>query len=264
VSSRELQSITLVQVKQCWLGCATSISDRTLQPAEPRRFMLAVRVPEWAPEMTTRLSTGEIYRAEGGEYLRITRLWKSGERVDLSMGLAVRFAEGGRSYPGHLAVERGPLVLALEKSANLELRDIQSAALKHGGEPLSEERVGVYSLAGVVSDGDQKGRCYVTLGTFRRRKRVSHLDSARPAEVILSRAHLQARCKREPQTSPWWAAPRSTMVRSEVPRSSRERNLVMLGAIRHKQRLLCSGCGLAKTQAARRGVSRRRSTAGDQ
>jgi DUF1680 family protein len=124
-----------------------------IQPREPRRFTLAVRVPEWAPEMTARVAGGETRTAKGGEYLRVTRFWKSGDRVDVAMDLAVRFANGGRSYPGYLAVERGPLVLALEKSANLQLRDFQSAALKQTGEPLSEEREGVYSLAGVVPNG---------------------------------------------------------------------------------------------------------------
>jgi DUF1680 family protein len=127
----------------------------TLQPTAPRRFTLAVRVPDWAPEMTARLSTGETRAAKGGEYLRVTRLWKGSDRVDVAVDLAVRFADGGRSYPDHIAVERGPLVLALEKGANLQLPDIQSAALKHSGEPLSEERVGVYSLTGVVPIGDE-------------------------------------------------------------------------------------------------------------
>lgn len=127
----------------------------TLQPAEPRRFTLSVRVPEWAPEMTARLSTGEKYTAKGGEYLRVERLWKPGDRVEVAMDLAVHFANGGKSYPGHLAVERGPLVLALEKGANLQLPDIQSAALKGRNESLSEDRAGVYSLAGVVPVGGQ-------------------------------------------------------------------------------------------------------------
>jgi DUF1680 family protein len=126
-----------------------------VQPTEPRSFTLAVRVPEWAPEMTARLSTGEALTAKGGEYLRVTRVWNSGDRLNVAMDLAVRFANGGRSYPGHIAVERGPLLLALEKSANLQLPGIQSAALKQGGERLSEERIGVYSLAGVVRIGDE-------------------------------------------------------------------------------------------------------------
>ena len=127
----------------------------TLYPAEPRQLTLAVRVPEWAPRMTARLSTGEAVTAKAGEYLRVTRQWKSGDRVDIAMDLSVRFASGGRSYPGYLAVERGPLVLALEKAANLQLPGISSAALKQAGEPLSEERVGMYSLAGVVRNGSQ-------------------------------------------------------------------------------------------------------------
>jgi uncharacterized protein len=127
----------------------------TLQLAEARKFTLAVRVPEWAPEITARLSTGEALTGKGGEYLRVTRLWKSGDRVDVAMELAVHYANGGRSYPGHFAVERGPLVLALEKGANLQLPDIQNAALKQTREPLREDRVGVYSLAGVVRNGRQ-------------------------------------------------------------------------------------------------------------
>jgi DUF1680 family protein len=131
-------------------------ADLTLQPPTPRRFTLAVRVPEWAPQMTALLSTGETQTAKGGDYLRVTRLWKDGDRVNLSMDLAVRFTDGGKSYPGHLAVERGPLVLALEKSANIGFGDIHQAALKQANEPLSEERAGVYTLAGVVTNGGQR------------------------------------------------------------------------------------------------------------
>ena len=71
----------------------------TLQPAAPRRLTLAVRVPEWAPQMTARLATGETFRAKGGEYLRVRRLWKSGDRVNIAMDLAVRYTPGGKSYP---------------------------------------------------------------------------------------------------------------------------------------------------------------------
>jgi DUF1680 family protein len=63
-----------------------------------------VRVPEWAPQMTARLSTGEKFTAKGGEYLRVTRLWKRDDRVEVAMDPTLRFANGGRSYPGRLAV----------------------------------------------------------------------------------------------------------------------------------------------------------------
>lgn len=138
----------------------------TLHPEEPRRFTLVVRVPEWAPQMTAHLSTGETSAAKGGEYLRVTRLWKSGDRVDLSLDLPVRFIKGGNSYPGQLAVERGPLVLALEKGANPQLHNIQHAALKQAGEVLREDRVGVYSLAGVIHNGDKTAEATLRLVPF--------------------------------------------------------------------------------------------------
>jgi len=138
----------------------------TMHPEEPRWLTLAVRVPEWAPRTTAHLSTGETATARGGEYLRVTRLWKSGDRLDLSMDLPVRFTNGGRSYPGQFAVERGPLVLALEKGANPQLHNIQQAALKQAGEPLSEDRVGVYSLAGVIRNGDETGEATLHLVPF--------------------------------------------------------------------------------------------------
>jgi len=124
----------------------------TLQPGEPRQFTLMVRVPDWASQMTAHLSTGGIVAAKGGEYLRVNRLWNNGDRVSVSMDLPVRFTQGGQSYPGQFAVERGPLVLALDKNANPRLPDIQSAALKEG-EPLRDDGEGVYSLTGVVRSG---------------------------------------------------------------------------------------------------------------
>ena len=63
------------------------------------------------------------------------------------------------------AAERGPLVLALEKGENLQLRDIQTASLKQRDETLHEERVGVYSLAGVVN-GDRSQAATLHLVPF--------------------------------------------------------------------------------------------------
>jgi hypothetical protein len=73
-------------------------------------------------------------------------------------------------------VERGPLVLALDKGVNFELPDIGKVALKPSPSqtkerragtkapaagrsnvaPLTQERPGLYSLAGVVVDGAQQ------------------------------------------------------------------------------------------------------------
>ena len=71
------------------------------------------------------------------------------------MDLAVRFTPGGKSYPGQVAVERGPLVLALDKGANFDISDLGRAALKAVPERLTEEKPGLYALPGVVAEKGQ-------------------------------------------------------------------------------------------------------------
>jgi len=124
----------------------------TLTPDQPRRFTLALRVPEWATGFHATAPGGSVITGRPGDYLRITREWNRGDRVEVDVDLAVRFTPGGRSYPGQVAVERGPLVLALDKGANLELPDLGHAALKAVPERLTEEKPGLYALPGIVSE----------------------------------------------------------------------------------------------------------------
>ena len=48
----------------------------------------------------------------------------------ITLDLRARFVDGGKSYPNSFAVERGPLVLALDKGANFDLGDISKLVLK--------------------------------------------------------------------------------------------------------------------------------------
>lgn len=148
----------------------------TLTPDKPHLFTLALRVPEWSNGYKVKLiQTGEKFSGKPGEYLRITRNWNRGDRLEIAQELPARFVDGGTSYPHSVAVERGPLVLALDKGVNFELPDIGKVALKpspspakerragtkapapgrSNAAPLTEERPGLYSLAGVVLDGTQ-------------------------------------------------------------------------------------------------------------
>ena len=156
----------------------------TLTPDKPRVFTLAVRVPEWTEGFRARISqTGEKYTGKPGEYLRITRNWQRGDRLMISVDLRTQFVGGGKSYPNSFAVQRGPLVLALDQGANFDLGDIGKLALKpapaqvksqgkapglitswetkaamRGTAPterLTMERPGLYALSGVQLDGAQ-------------------------------------------------------------------------------------------------------------
>jgi DUF1680 family protein len=127
----------------------------TLTPAQPRNFTLAVRVPEWATSFQA-LAGGQKLAGKPGEYLRVTREWKAGDKVEISMDLNARFVPGGKSYPGAVGVERGPLVLALEKSANAGLGDLDKLAAKAASAvpALKAEKSGEYTLPGVESGRD--------------------------------------------------------------------------------------------------------------
>ena len=124
----------------------------TLTPAQPHRFTFALRVPDWAASFHAIPPGGKPVAGQAGEYVQITRNWKRGDRVVVDVDLAVRFTPGGKSYPGHFAVERGPLVLALDKGANFDLADINRAWLKTIPEPLAAGKRGLYDLPGVVTE----------------------------------------------------------------------------------------------------------------
>ena len=89
----------------------------TVAPAEERRFPLFLRVPSWTRKFTA-TAGGRKLAGKPGEYLKIDRVWKSGDRVEIAMDMTVRLLDGGKSYPNSVAIERGPQVLALEKSLN--------------------------------------------------------------------------------------------------------------------------------------------------
>jgi DUF1680 family protein len=75
-------------------------------------WTLALRVPAWAINATV---DGDP--APAGEYVRLTRRWHAGEKVQLSMDLSPRLtAPHPRvdAIRGCLAIERGPLVYCVE------------------------------------------------------------------------------------------------------------------------------------------------------
>jgi hypothetical protein len=124
----------------------------TLTPDQPHRFTFALRVPEWAAAFHITTPEGKQVRGRPGEYMRLTREWKRGDRVEVDVDLTVRFTPGGKSYPNYVAVERGPLVLALDKGASPNIADLNQAALKTLPEQLTAQKPGLYALPGVVMD----------------------------------------------------------------------------------------------------------------
>lgn len=82
----------------------------------PENFELALRVPGWCKASEVSVN-GEAVPVVPG-WLRLERLWKDGDRVQLRLPMAVetvgswQLCQGGGELPPHVALVRGPIVLA--------------------------------------------------------------------------------------------------------------------------------------------------------
>jgi uncharacterized protein len=80
-------------------------------------WTLSLRVPGWAERASLRVG-GEERPAPAGTSAAIRRSWRAGDTVELSLAMAVRFVEADErvdAVRGCVAIERGPLVFAVEQ-----------------------------------------------------------------------------------------------------------------------------------------------------
>jgi len=83
-------------------------------PDGPRE--LALRIPAWAHEAILHVE-GEPVAVVAGEYARLMRTWRPGDVVRLVLPMAARLTRGHHrvdAVRGAVAIERGPLVYAIE------------------------------------------------------------------------------------------------------------------------------------------------------
>lgn len=95
----------------------------TLDGAAPARFALLLRIPAWAVGAALSVNDEPVDLAavtiDG--YARLDRLWRPGDRIALTLPLAVRRLRAHpavRQDAGRIAVMRGPLVYCLEGADN--------------------------------------------------------------------------------------------------------------------------------------------------
>ena len=81
----------------------------------PVRFTLHLRRPWWATEKLSVRVNGDLQavEAKAGDYLRLERLWKQGDAVEVVFPMSLR-TEGFADNPQRVAFMYGPLVMAAE------------------------------------------------------------------------------------------------------------------------------------------------------
>jgi DUF1680 family protein len=126
-----------------WDGAVTL----TLTPAKPSQFSLHVRWPAWAPSARVFVNgTSASGDFEPGSYITVTRTWQPGDTVSLEFSEQpgwVRANPRDTALYSKAAVERGPLVFALEQS-ELPSTPISDVFLRVGGIAAAESRKDLY------------------------------------------------------------------------------------------------------------------------
>jgi len=89
----------------------------TVDSASEVRFALQLRIPYWATDFTVAVNNvPQVVPATA--MATLDRLWKAGDKIDVSFAMPTRILDGGKSYPGHVALKRGPQVLVFDQALN--------------------------------------------------------------------------------------------------------------------------------------------------
>lgn len=92
----------------------------TVNTSQAATFPIALRVPSWCNSFTATIG-GKAYKGSANQNLVINRVWKSGEKIKVSFQIPIQLIPGGKSYPGQIAFQRGPQVLALDSLLNIDV-----------------------------------------------------------------------------------------------------------------------------------------------
>lgn len=84
-----------------------------VHPSRPDSFGINFRVPGWASDLSATVNGEPVDPGPGGGgALRIHRHWMDGDSIVVTMQMHMLRLAGGLSFPGHVAFQRGPQVLA--------------------------------------------------------------------------------------------------------------------------------------------------------
>lgn len=100
------------QTNYPWSGDVTII----IQEA-PKDMALFLRMPGWCKQATVKVNGGIVKPVMQQQYMTLTKAWKKGDRIELSLSMPVVLLESNplvEETKNQVAVRRGPLVYCLE------------------------------------------------------------------------------------------------------------------------------------------------------
>ena len=100
--------------------------------SKPAGFTVALRVPVWCKNYIAKIESQE-YKGIPGEYLELKREWKENSKIEISMDLNIQELDGGKSYPGFVAIRTGPQILAFDQALNPEITNPDQLEIENIG-----------------------------------------------------------------------------------------------------------------------------------
>jgi hypothetical protein len=113
-------------------------------------WTLSMRVPGWAEGASLRVN-GEERPVPAGAYATVRRSWRAGDTVELALPMTVRFVEADErvdAVRSRVAIERGPLVFAVEQADQADGMVVDDLSVDPSGPTAAEHREDL--LAGVT------------------------------------------------------------------------------------------------------------------
>lgn len=113
---------TRVRLTQATAYPADGAVALTVEPEAAALWTLSLRLPGWSPRVAVTVNGAAVDAAAAvNGYLRLTRRWQAGDRVELAIDMPVRRLHAHPAIgadQGRVALERGPLVYCLEEVDN--------------------------------------------------------------------------------------------------------------------------------------------------
>jgi DUF1680 family protein len=99
-----------------------------LDPEIKTDFRLSLYVPLWCRNYIAFVNGINFYGIPG-KYLEIEQMWEKNTIINISFDLPVQMLDGGKSYPGYIAIKYGPQVLAVDQALNPEIKDMDELSM---------------------------------------------------------------------------------------------------------------------------------------
>ncbi len=110
-----------------WDGAVTI----SVSPKVSKTFTMNLRIPGWVNEqdnknVTIKVNGEEVSEKTNKGYVKITREWMEGDKIQIDMPMEIRKTEANPNVTtnaGKIVIERGPIVYAVEKAGNVQLNE---------------------------------------------------------------------------------------------------------------------------------------------